>query len=115
MSASPIARPYRLRKKRDFVALFRRGKRLEGRHFSLQVCRTDNACNRMACSVAKRLGNAVCRNRIRRRLREVYRKKAFLPEKGLDILFIAKPAILSAGIADIESDMERLFREIESI
>jgi ribonuclease P protein component len=56
--------------------------------------RTDS--NRVGITVSKKLGHAVVRNRVRRRLREVYRlnETAFLP--GWDIVVVARSRAVTA-------------------
>ena len=53
--------------------------------------------NRVGITVSKKLGHAVVRNRIRRRLREVYRlnEDKFLP--GYDIVVVARSRCISAN------------------
>ena len=53
--------------------------------------------NRVGVTVSKRLGHAVVRNRVRRRLREVYRlnESRFLP--GYDIVVVARTAAVGAS------------------
>lgn len=54
------------------------------------------ATNRVGITVGKKLGHAVVRNRVRRRLREVYRlnEEAFLP--GYDIVVVARSRTVNA-------------------
>ena len=53
------------------------------------VARNDLDLSRLGMSVSRRAGNAVRRNRIRRRLREAFRSsKASIPQ-GLDIICVA--------------------------
>lgn len=61
--------------------------------------RTDT--NRVGVTVSKKLGHAVVRNRIRRRLREVYRlnEEKFLP--GWDIVVVARSRCLSAEFSKL--------------
>ena len=56
-----------------------------------------SATNRVGITVSKKLGHAVVRNRIRRRLREVYRlnEDKFLP--GYDIVVVARSRCISAS------------------
>ena len=56
--------------------------------------RTDT--NRVGITVSKKLGHAVVRNRVRRRLREVYRlnEAAFAP--GWDIVVVARTKAVQA-------------------
>lgn len=56
-----------------------------------------SATNRVGITVSKKLGHAVVRNRIRRRLREVYRlnEDKFLP--GYDIVVVARSRCISAN------------------
>ena len=59
--------------------------------------RTDT--NRVGITVSKKLGHAVVRNRVRRRLREVYRlnEEKFLP--GWDIVVVARSRAVEAPFA----------------
>ena len=61
--------------------------------------RTDT--NRVGITVSKKLGHAVVRNRIRRRLREVYRlnEEKFLP--GWDIVVVARTKALSSSFCQL--------------
>lgn len=89
-----MRRELRLRRKRDFDAVFGQGRAW---HNELLVLRSlPNALehNRYGFITSKRLGKAVVRNRVRRRLREVIR---VLPlTRGWDVIVSAKtPAALA--------------------
>ena len=57
--------------------------------------------NRVGITVSKKLGGAVVRNRVRRRLREVYRlnENRFLP--GYDIVVVARSRAVEASFEDL--------------
>ena len=57
--------------------------------------------NRIGITVSKKLGKAVVRNRIRRRLREVYRCSEARFKSGYDIVIVARGRIVSAPFAAI--------------
>ena len=61
-----------------------------------------SATNRVGITVSKKLGGAVVRNRVRRRLREVYRlnESRFLP--GFDIVVVARSRAVSAALSDLQ-------------
>ena len=63
--------------------------------------RTDT--NRVGITVSKKLGHAVVRNRVRRRLREIYRlhEDQFLP--GWDIVVVARSRCIQAGFQQLTS------------
>jgi len=58
--------------------------------------RTDLDQTRFGLATGKRLGGAVVRNRVRRRIREVLRVMAPSFQPGWDVLIIARPAIVQA-------------------
>ena len=57
--------------------------------------------NRVGVTVSKKLGHAVVRNRVRRRLREVYRlnEEKFLP--GWDIVVVARSRCIRAEFSKL--------------
>ena len=59
-------------------------------------------------ATGRKLGGAVVRNRIRRRIRETLRVMAPALQPGWDVLLIARPAIVDAGQASIAATLRRL-------
>ena len=76
----------RVRSRLDFAAVYERGVRISDGCLSLAVLSNDRPTSRLGLAVSKRCGNAVRRNRLKRRLREVFRQsRAELPT-GLDLV-----------------------------
>ena len=68
--------------------------------------------SRFGLVVSKKVGNAVVRNRIRRRVKEVFRQnKAWFPD-GQDIVIIAKKRAAEATLQEIRRDLERSRRRM---
>ena len=57
--------------------------------------------NRVGVTVSKKLGGAVIRNRVRRRLREVYRLNEALFTPGWDIVVVARSRCISAEFSTL--------------
>ena len=67
---------------------------------------------RVGISVSKKVGNAINRNKVRRRIRESYRLNVDANVKyGYDIVFIARVAIKEADYKDIEKSMSNLIKK----
>ncbi len=62
--------------------------------FTVRFLRTDLETTRFGLSTGRRLGGAVVRNRVRRRIREALRVMAPSFQPGWDVLIIARPAIV---------------------
>jgi ribonuclease P protein component len=72
--------------------------------------RTDLDQTRFGLATGKRLGGAVVRNRVRRRLREALRVMAPSFQPGWDVLIIARPAIIDADHHAMVGALRRVLR-----
>ena len=103
--------PERLRKRAQFLAV-RRGEKRRGRLFLLEVLdRKDDAPPRYGLTVTKKVGNAVVRNRIRRRLREATRVHvAGDMSPGTDYVIVGRRDVLDASFDDLTRELSRRIR-----
>jgi ribonuclease P protein component len=109
--ASAGIRPQRLRRRAEFRAVAG-GQRVSRQGFALQALRRgDTDAPRFGFTVTKKIGNAVVRNRIRRRLREAVRL-AGDGARGTDYVLIGRRAALALEfdrlIADLASGLAAL-------
>ncbi len=74
----------RLRKRRDYLRV-QSGRKVYGSHFILMV---DDGFGRVGITVSKKLGGAVVRNGLKRKMKEVMRKIVVPPQK--DLVVVAK-------------------------
>lgn len=97
----------RLRRNDDFRTVREEGRRTDCGAFLL-TWRVRPAASPVAPSrvgvVASRasVGDAVHRNRAKRRLREIYRRHQNLVPPGLDLVLTARPALLRLDYSDVE-------------
>ena len=103
--------PQRLRKRAEFLAA-RRGEKRRGRLFLVEALdRGDGGEPRVGFTVTKKVGNAVMRNRIRRRLREAVRNHAAGDmQPGHDYVIVARQDVLGARFGQIAAELSRRLR-----
>ena len=68
--------------------------------------------NHLGVTVSTKLGGAVQRNRIRRRLKEIYRLNEEKLFSGYNIVIVARMKSRFAGFAELESSVLGLFRKL---
>jgi len=70
-------------------------------HLVLYARKNHSSSNRVGITVGKKLGGAVIRNRVRRRLREVYRLNEEQFTSGWDIVVVARSRCIKADFATL--------------
>ena len=93
---------------KDFAAFAGDGITRSHPLFVARIRRTDLETTRFGFSTGRKLGGAVVRNRVRRRLREVLRVMAPSFRPGWDVLIIARPALVEVDHETLVGAMRRL-------
>jgi ribonuclease P protein component len=107
-------RESRLRSSLDFARVRRRGKRQQGRWLMLAYLRrvdapdAANLPSRFGLSVSKRVGSAVQRNRVKRRLREAIRRRLWKTLPGWDMILTARPEAADVEYAALADEIQNL-------
>ncbi len=89
----------RLKARKDFVAVYRKGRAWANRLLVLRALPNGLPNTRRGFVVSKRVGKAVVRNRLKRRLREGLRSLTTVT--GRDLVFLARPPAAQASYHDL--------------
>jgi ribonuclease P protein component len=99
-----------LRSPRDFAALQQEGRGRGHQLVAVRVRRNGLEQDRFGISTGRKVGSAVVRNRVRRRIREILRTWDH-PGLGWDILVVARPASAAASFGDLRGALLRLLAQ----
>lgn len=91
----------------DYLAVTRRGKRFSTRFFLVFVRPNRQGRTRLGITVSRKIGKAVRRNFLKRRLREFFRLHRRLLPRSTDIVIIAKKGIPDLSYRLICQDLDR--------
>ena len=92
-----------LKKNSDFRRLYAKGKSAVTPCLVLYARPNRLGENRLGYTVSAKLGHAVVRNRVRRRLREIVRLNSPKLKKGWDIVVVARTRCVDAEYRQLES------------
>jgi ribonuclease P protein component len=116
--------PKRLKRRREFLRVARAGRKCAARGLVLQVCDRDALTHawtpglapdeiRVGFTVSKKVGDAVTRNRAKRRLRAI--ADTIIPvhaTPGRDYVLIGRAATPRRPFADLTRDLEFVLRQL---
>lgn len=91
-----------LKKNYEFQRLYSKGKSAVTPYLVVYARRTRRRGNRVGFTVSTKLGKAVVRNRVRRRLREIYRLHESELAPGADIVVVARARAVDARYRKLE-------------
>ena len=84
-----------------FRRLYRNGNQAANRYLVLYSRPNHLKENRVGITVGKKLGKAVTRNRVRRRLREIYRLHEAQFQPGYDLVVVARSQAVYASFSQL--------------
>ncbi|MDR0838689.1 MAG: ribonuclease P protein component [Oscillospiraceae bacterium] len=93
-----------LKRNHEFRRLYSKGKSAASGSMVLYCRRSGSERNRVGFTVSTKLGGAVTRNRIRRRLRETYRLSEDELRRGYDIVVVARSAALDTPFEALRAE-----------
>ena len=96
---------FRVKKEKDFNAIFKEGKSFANRKFVIYRLENDEQHFRVGLSVSKKLGNAVTRNQIKRRIRHILIEHKDQLVENVDFVVIARKGVEILDYAEMEKNL----------
>ena len=104
-----LSREHRLVHEKDFARLFAKGRPFFGRGLTMKVVTNRLAASRIGFVVSTKISKkATVRNLIKRRMRDIVRKRIGAIHDGVDIVFMAKPESKTMTYQELEAVMTML-------
>lgn len=117
-----LARKARLRRRADYLGVQERGRRFPGTHYLVLVRRRSPEtgpanqpappCARIGITVSRKIGNAVQRNRVKRWVKESYRRLQAKAPPAVDLVVIARPSAKDCGFLATFGEIDSLLRKL---
>jgi ribonuclease P protein component len=105
----------RLKRARDFQRVYASRRRRDGRLVAVHAADSELDHPRVGFSVSARVGGAVRRNLIRRRLREAAGALIRGSSTGVDLVVVARPDAASASFAELGAELRELIGKLVSL
>lgn len=107
--AQGFPREVRLRHRREYQTLWSKGRRFHTPHFIVLVLeRTHPLPARLGLTVSRKVGNAVVRNRVKRGLRDLFRRQR-LNMAAVDISIVARAGAGELDSLTVRHELDQVF------
>ncbi|MCR6545645.1 ribonuclease P protein component [Dehalobacterium formicoaceticum] len=103
---------YRLKSPKDFRLTYKKGKSLVNPYLVLYFRKNQKNTYRIGFSVSKKVGKAVIRNRVKRKLREICRLNEKLFSIGYDYIFVVRVRSKDASYHKLEKNLLDLIHKM---
>ena len=101
-----------LKTNRDFHRVYRKGTSAVRPCLVVYVRRNGGNANRLGLTVTAKVGKAHTRNKVRRRLREIYRLNEDAIRPGYDLVVVARTRAANAAYERLEAEFMSASREL---
>lgn len=103
-----LAQKNRLKKNKDFQLIYQQKKSFIGKYLVLYIRKNNLDDVRIGFTVSKKIGKAVVRNKVKRRLKEICRVNVSRFAPGYDLIFVARGKIKGISYQLVEQEIEKL-------
>ena len=104
-----------VKNQRDFSKIIKVGNKISNRSFVIYYLKNQNGKTHYGISVGTKLGNAVCRNLYKRRIRMLISQNNSLANKGTDYIILLRKNALSLTFQDLAQDFYQLINKLKEI
>jgi ribonuclease P protein component len=102
----------RIRKKKDFLVLYKKGRRYKSRYFTLIYSVNALPYSRVGVVASRKVGGAIVRNKAKRWMRELFRRNKDMLASPVDLLMVALPDMARATWAELREQYLQGVREV---
>lgn len=105
----------RLRRRADFLRCYEQGRRRHGELATIYIAEREPTATRprLGITVTRKVGGAVVRHRVKRRIREIYRRWSKRERLApYDIVVQARPAARGVDFQTLEAEITRLLKPL---
>lgn len=96
-----------------FRRLYNKGKRAVTPSLALYCRPNGRTFNRLGLTVGTKVGKAVCRNRVRRRMREIYRLHEEELKTGYDLVLVARVRAAHVSYWELDRAFLQMVKRLE--
>ena len=100
-----MKKSFRVKREKDFKAIFKDGTSFANRKFVVYQLENQQNHFRVGLSVSKKLGNAVTRNQIKRRIRHILQSEKGSLVEHVDFVVIARKGVETLEYAEMEKNL----------
>ena len=101
-----------LKQNHEFRRLYNKGKSAVSPYFAVYCRKTGRPVSRLGITTGVKLGNAVKRNRARRRIRELYRTNEGRFAPGWDVVIVARVRSIYGRYGEMERSLLQLMKKL---
>ena len=110
-----LKRINRLKKRYQFNYVYKSGEHFSGEHMVLYVASSKTKNIKVGLAVTKKVGHAVVRNKVRRRLREIIKTQVPNLKQSNNIIVVARDNITEASFEKLSNEFLKLIKKANLI
>lgn len=104
--------PQSIKENNEFKNVYKKGKKIVNKYFVFYYFENGLGYDRVGFTVSNKIGKSTVRNRIRRRLKEVFRLKYEETNKGYDFIIVARNRMKTSEYRKVEREFNKVYKKI---